>query len=120
MAVFAVAVLAAGGCYAQSLGFGIGVGIPLMDYFTGQTGREYRVTPEPGYYPVLRTFENSIPSIQFGVSFLLNLLGSLDAEIRFDVSRMSWKRSVVTHVSCKPVDVVDGTFNDSIKYRYVV
>ena len=118
LAAFCAFVLAGSECLAQSLGFGIGVGIPLMDYFTGQTDREYRVTPEPGYYPVLRTFENNVPSIHFGANFLLEMTPVIDAEIRFDVTRMGWNKSVVTHVSCTPVDVVNGTFNDSIA-KYV-
>ena len=113
-ALFASVMALSNVCCAQSLGFGVGVGIPLMDYFTGQTDKEYRVTPESGYYPVLKTFENKAPSIQFNVSFLLNLMTNLDAEIRFDATRMSWDKSRVTHVSCTPVDVVDGEFNDSI------
>ena len=98
---------------AQSIGIGIGLGLPLMDYITEQTDREYRITPEPGYYPVLKKYENSYGSLHFNASLLLNLELPVDIEIRFDATRMRWRKSVVTHVSCVPVDVVNGAFTDA-------
>ena len=101
---------------AQSLAIGAGPGIALMDYITAQTDREYRITPEPGYYPVLKDYENALASIHFNASLLLNFELPVDVEIRFDMARMRWKKSVVTHVSCTPVDVVNGSFNDAIAH----
>ncbi len=105
-------------CPAQSLAIGAGPGLALMDYFTGQTDREYRITPELGYYPVLKTYENALGSIHFNASLLLSFELPVDIEIRFDMARMRWKNSKVTHVSCTPVDVVNGSFNDAIA-KYV-
>ena len=97
---------------AQSFGLGFGLGLPLMDYMTGETDREYRITPEPGYYPVLKTLENAYGSVHFNASLLLNLDLPVDIEIRFDMTRMRWRKSVITHVSCTPVDVIDGNYSD--------
>ena len=98
---------------AQSLGFGFGLGLPLMNYITDEVGRDYRVTPEPGYYPVLKNLENAYGSVHFNISLLLNFDLPVDVEARFDVSRMRWRRSVVTHVSCTSVDVIDGKYSDA-------
>ncbi|MBQ1926200.1 MAG: hypothetical protein II180_08795 [Proteobacteria bacterium] len=109
---FALAMLWPLAASAQSIALGIGFGIPLMDYFTGQTGREYRVTPQPGYYPVLQTLENTF-SADISVSLLLNFDLPVQLEVRFDMANMGWSTSRVTHVSCEPVDVVNGTFSDA-------
>ncbi len=109
---FAIAMLCPLSASAQSIALGVGFGIPLMDYFTGQTGREYRVTPEPGYYPVLQTLENTF-SGNLSVSLLLNFDLPVQIEARFDLASMDWAKSRVTHVSCKPVDVVNGSFSDA-------
>ena len=98
----------------QSLGIGFGLGFPLMDYMTGVTDREYRVTPEPGYYPVLKTLENAYGSVHFNASLLLDFDLPVDVEIRFDMARLRWRKSRITHVTCSPVDVVNGSFNDAI------
>ncbi len=110
----AILVLMPGMVCAQSLGIGFGLGLPLMDYYTGQIDREYRVTPEPGYYPVLKNFENAYGSLHLSASLLLDFDLPFGVEIRFDMARMRWRKSHVTHVTCKPVDVVNGTFNDAI------
>lgn len=111
--VFAAILCVPGMVCAQSLGIGFGLGLPLMDYITGQTDRDYRVTPEPGYYPVLEDWENAYGSMHFHASLILNFDLPVDVEARFDAARMRWDKSVVTHVSCKPVDVVNGSFNDA-------
>ncbi len=113
LAIFLIAFTMPAISYAQSLGVGFGLGLPLMDYITDETDREYRVTPEPGYYPVLETMENSLGSLHLNASLLLDLELPVDAEIRFDMARMRWNKSVVTHVSCVPVDVVNGSYNDA-------
>lgn|GEM_PF-2231065 len=109
--------------YAQSLGLGFGLSLPMMDYFTHDVGREYRVTPalDSGYFPVLRTLENAPGGIVFHVDFLIPVedFGIIDAvELRFDASRMGWRRSRVTHVACTPVDVANGPFDDAIVRYY--
>ncbi len=105
---------------AQSLGIGFGLGVPLMDYFTNEVDREYRVYPEPGYYPVLKTLENAPGSLHLHADVLLPMddLGIVDEiDIRFDIARLRWKKSRITHTTCSPVDVYNGTFNDaSAKY----
>ena len=101
---------------AQSVGFGFGLGIPLMDYYTNDVGREYRMTPEPGYYPTLSTRENANGSLHLHANVLLpfdDLFIIDELEIRFDLARMRWQSARVTHVSCKPVDVVNGAFTDA-------
>ncbi len=98
---------------AQSLAVGMGLGIPLMDYITDEVGRDYRVTPEPGYYPTLKTLENAYGSFHFNASLLLNFELPIDIEARFDGARMGWRKSRVTHVSCTPVEVVNGQFSDA-------
>lgn len=103
---------------AQSIGVGIGLGLPLMDYITEQTDREYRITPEPGYYPVLKRYENAYGSVHFNASLLLDFELPVDVEVRFDAARMRWRKSVVTHVSCVPVDVVDGSYTD-VATKYI-
>ena len=106
---------------AQSIGFGFGLGIPLMDYYTNDVGREYRVTPEPGYYPTLSTRENANGSLHLYADVLLpfdDLFIIDEVEIRFDMARMRWQNSRVTHVSCKPVDVVNGAFTDAATTYY--
>lgn len=114
--IFAVLIIVVGFCpstvRAQSIGVGIGLGLPLMDYITEQTDREYRITPEPGYYPILKRYENAYGSIHFNGSLLLDFELPVDIEVRFDAARMTWSKSVVTHVSCVPVDVVDGAYTD--------
>lgn len=97
---------------AQSLAVGFGFGIPFMSYYTGQTDREYRVTPTPGYYPVLQTLDNSL-SGNISASLLLNFDLPVQLEIRFDMAIMAWNKSHITHVSCEPVDVINGTFSDA-------
>lgn len=106
--------------YGQSLAVGAGFGFPLMEYFTGQTGREYRVTPEPGYYAVLKDYENSLWSIHLNASLLLEFDLPVDIEIRFDATQMRWRKSHTTHVSCKPIDVVNGEINDAIAQYYAI
>ena len=98
---------------AQSIAVGLGLGLPLMDYITDETGREYRVTPEPGYYPILKTLKNSYGSFHFNASLLLNFELPVDIEIRFDGARMGWRKSKVTHVSCTPIEVVNGHYTDA-------
>ena len=98
---------------AQSLGIGFGLGLPLMDYITGVTDREYRVTPEPGYYPILKDYENAYGSLHFHASLMLNFDLPLDIEIRFDAARLRWTKTKVTHVTCTPVDLENGSFNDA-------
>lgn len=101
---------------AQSVGFGLGLGVPLMDYFTNNVDREYRITPEPGYYPVLKTLENALGSLHVHADFLLPMddWGFIDElDFRFDIARMRWKQSRVTHVTCTPIDVVNGSFSDA-------
>ena len=98
---------------AQSFGIGFGLGLPFMKYITGETDREYRVTPEPGYYPVLKDYENGYGSLHFHASLLLNFDLPFDIEGRFDAARLDWDKSKVTHVSCKPVDIVNGSFVDA-------
>lgn len=106
---------------AQSFGIGFGLGIPLMDYLTNEVDREYRVTPKPGYYPILESVENAMGSLHLHADVLLPFdnLGIIDeVEIRFDVARFRWRRTRITHTACEPVDVYNGTFNDaSAKYR---
>lgn len=114
--VFAIASLAflrPDAAVAQSLGIGFGLGVPLMDYITEETAKEYRITPEPGYYPTLQTLQNASGSLHFNASLLLDLELPVDVEIRFDAARMRWQQSVTTHVTCTPIDVVNGTFNDA-------
>ena len=106
--------------YGQSLAVGAGFGFPLMNYFTGQTGREYRITPEPGYYAVLKDYENSLWSVHLNASLLLEFELPVDIEIRFDATQMRWKKSHTTHVSCKPIDVVNGEINDAIAQYYAL
>ena len=115
--VCAMIIIAAGACpraaNAQSVGVGVGIGLPLMKYITAQTDREYRITPEPGYYPVLKDYENAYGSIHFNASLLLDFELPFDVEVRFDAARMRWRKSVTTHVSCEPTDVVNGSFSDA-------
>ncbi len=102
---------------AQSVGIGIGMGLPIMDYFTNDVGKEYRVTPEPGYYPLLQTRENALGSLHVHADFLLPVddMGFIDElDFRFDVARLRWKQVRTTHVTCTPVDVVNGSFDDAI------
>ena len=98
---------------AQSLAIGMGLGLPLMDYITDEVGRDYRVTPEPGYYPTLKTLENAYGSFHFNASLILNFELPVDIEARFDAARMGWQKSRVTHVSCTPVEVINGRFTDT-------
>ena len=114
LAIFTIVWLVPSLACAQSLGVGFGLGLPLMDYMTGQVDREYRVTPTPGYYPVLKDLENAYGSLHLNASLLLDFDLPLDVEIRFDMTRMRWRKSVITHITCTPVDVVNGTFNDAI------
>ena len=107
--------------HAQSIGIGFGLGLPLMDYYTNDVDREYRVTPEPGYYPTLSTRENANGSLHLHVDVLLpfeDLFIIDELEIRFDMARMRWQNARVTHVSCKPVDVVNGSFTDAATTYY--
>lgn len=112
-AIFAIVLLCPVTVFAQSFGLGFGLGLPLMDYITDTTDREYRITPEPGYYPVLKTLENSYGSVHFNASLLLDMDLPVDVEVRFDMARMRWRTSKITHVTCSPVDVVNGAFNDA-------
>lgn len=98
---------------AQSLGVGFGLGLPFMKYITGETDREYRVVPEPGYYPVLKDYENAFGSLHFHASLLLDFDLPFDVEARFDAALLSWDKTKVTHVTCTPVDMVNGSFNDA-------
>ena len=113
---FAMVCFASHEAHAQSIGIGFGLGLPLMDYYTNDVGREYRVTPEPGYYPTLSTRENANGSLHLHVDVLLpfdDLFIIDEMEIRFDMARMRWQNARVTHVSCNPVDVVNGAFTDA-------
>ena len=103
---------------AQSIAVGFGLGFPLMNYFNNEVDRDYRITPSPGYYPVLKKLENAYGSMHFNASLILNLDLPVDLEIRFDAARMRWRRSKVTHVSCTPVDVIDGKFSDASATYY--
>ena len=113
-ALFVTAFLCPVCAFAQSLGIGIGLGLPLMDYITEETGKEYRITPKPGYYPILQTRENALGSVHFNASLLLDFELPVDIEIRFDAARLTWKKRKITHVTCTPVDVINGHFDDSI------
>ena len=104
--------------HAQSLAVGFGLGLPFTDYITTEVDRDYRVTPEPGYYPVLKSLENAYGSMHFNASLILNFELPVDIEIRFDATRMRWRYSKVTHVSCTPVDVIDGKYNDASATYY--
>ncbi|MFA5623805.1 MAG: hypothetical protein WC966_01950 [Bradymonadales bacterium] len=106
---------------AQSLGFGLGLGFPLMSYITNDVGREYRVTPSPGYYPLLRERVDALGSAHFHVDLLLDMdiIPYFEQlEIRFDAARFLWKESRTTHVSCEAVELYQNQFDDSAT-RYI-
>lgn len=112
LALFAPAHLAK----AQSLGIGFGLGLPLMDYFTDEVDREYRVTPESGYYPVLKRLSNSLGTVHFHADFLIKIEAIpilSDIEVRFDIARMRWKKSRITHITCVPLDTNSSQFDDA-------
>lgn len=102
--------------YSQSLGFGVGVGFPLMTYIKHDVDREYRVTPTSGYYPILKERINALGSTHFHIDLLLetDIISFIDAfELRFDAGRFLWKESRTTHVSCRPVELFQNQFQDA-------
>lgn len=100
----------------------MGVGFPFTSYIDNYVDREFRVSPSPGYYPVLKELDNSLGSIHINASFLINLeLGFLQQlEIQFAASRFLWSRATTTYVSCKPVSVYNNSFDDAATEYYPV
>src|SRR5690606_17413606 len=71
-AVFAVVWIGGiGDVEAQSIGIGGGFGFPFTTYVEDELDREFRVVPEPGYYPVLRERTNENFGLHINVSLVL-------------------------------------------------
>ena len=101
--------------YAQSLGVGLGVGAPLTTYVEDEMDLEFRVSPEPGYYPVLRERTNQAGT-QFHISLLLDTPAFNffdDIEIRFDYGTYGWDKAIATHTGCSPVVASGDVFDDA-------
>jgi len=102
---------------AQSIGIGFGGGFPIQTFVEGEADREFRVSPEPGYYPTLQDRTNEIGSFHFNLSLLIHDFDLFvifdDLEIRFDISSFGWSTAEVTHTSCSPIEVVGSEFDDA-------
>ena len=107
---------------AQSVAVGFGLGIPFTSYIENEVGREYRVSPKPGYYPILRELNNAVGSIHLNASLLLNVeLGPFQKlGINFSASRFLWSTAETTHVSCSPVSIQNNSFSDAATEYYPV
>jgi len=100
---------------AQSIGIGGGVGFPFTTYVEDELDREFRVVPEPGYYPVLQERTNSLAGMHLHLSVVLDDREFLwifhDLEIRVDYLQYSWSDAVATHTGCEPIPVFDNDFD---------
>jgi len=100
----------------QSLGLGFGLGVPLMTYVEGSADKEFRVYPEPGYYPILTELHNAAGSTHFNLDLVLNspfLVIFDEMEFRFSFATFGWSEMRTTHSACAPSQVSNGVFDDA-------
>jgi len=106
----------------QSLGVGVGIAIPLSTYVEDEISSDFRVFPEPGYYPTLRERSNAMGNVVIRLALLLDspLLFFDSTEIRFEIVEFGWDEALTKHTACEPIKQIDGRFDDATAQYYPV
>jgi hypothetical protein len=81
-------------------------------YLHNEVGRDFRLQPEPGYYPYLQDRTNTAFDSYGNTHLRLGFVRD-GLEISFDFFQMGWSEAVVTHVSNTRLDVVGKQFDDT-------
>ncbi|MDX9722628.1 MAG: hypothetical protein RBU37_17910 [Myxococcota bacterium] len=100
---------------AQSISIGQAVAIALSTYVEEESSSEFRVFPEPGYYPTLQERSNAIGTVYLRLVLLLDIpwLYFDATEVRIELLEFGWDEALTTHTACEAIEQVDGQFDDA-------